>query len=143
MFEKIILDKNLLSENDLFAELSQNLDYLKDVDSIIINYKNFESVFQTIDKINKANNNFYNKQIFIISDVNNNFLKRILAKYIKLPMNYQIYTLNTDYFLNFLSNISFDKEIITQPYIKTFSTSFKQMPKYFVVSYFVDHLIYA
>ena len=82
------------------------------------------------------------KQVFVLDNLNQNFLKRILAKYIKILWMSKVYVINSNYTLAFFSSLSFDKDVGLEQYVKTFSLSFAQVPKYFLLSYLVDNLIY-
>lgn len=109
----------------------------------MVNSKIFDQVLDALGKINNWQDLELNKkQIFVVNDLNQNFLKRILAKYIKILGISKVYVLNNDYSLTFFSSLSFGKNVIVEQYVKTFSLSFSQVPKYFLLSYLVDNLIY-
>ena len=142
-FHTIILtDKKYFLEDEVFSKISENLNFIWKSDSIVLNSKNFDLVFQTLWNILKAQDLWLDKKnIYVSTEVNQNFIKRLLAKYVKVLSINKLYILDNDYFLNFLWEISFDKNVIEQKYIKPFETSFSNIPKYYIVSYFIDNLI--
>jgi hypothetical protein len=86
--------------------------------------------------------NLQEKTIYLVTDSNKFFLKRMLAKYIKPLEISRIYTLSQDKLLNFLSTLSLGKITNEEQYITPFSLSFQETPKYLPISYLVDRLIY-
>jgi len=86
--------------------------------------------------------NLKDKTIYLVTNSNKFFLKRLLAKYIKPIEISKIYTLSQDKLLNFLSSLSLGKITNEEPYILSFSLSFQETPKYLAISYLVDRLIY-
>lgn len=142
LFHQVILsDKKFFFEDEISASISENMEYLIWADYMIL-WDNFDEILQIIWKISKTQKlEFKNKSIFVSTTINQNLIKRLLAKYVKLLSIEKLYILNNDYFLNFLSDISFDKDIAGQKYIKPFEMSFSSVPKYYIVSYFLDNLI--
>lgn len=141
--EIIIENKKIIWEDNIIAKLSENILDIKSADIVVINSKFFDQILDSLGKINNWQDLELNKkQVFVLNDLNQNFLKRILAKYIKILWISKVYVLNNDYNLAFFSSLSFDKNVISETYVKTFSLSFAQVPKYFLLSYLVDNLIY-
>lgn len=141
--EIIIENKKIIWEDSILAKLSENILDIKSADTIVVNSKLFDQVLDALGKINNWQDLELNKkQVFVVNDLNQNFLKRILAKYIKILGISKVYVLNNDYSLTFFSSLSFGKNVIVEQYVKTFSLSFAQVPKYFLLSYLVDNLIY-
>lgn len=143
LFYKIILsDKKFFFEDEAFSKISENINYFKESDYLVLNNSNFDQIFQIVSNISKTQKlDLDKKSIFVSTDVNQNFMKRLLAKYVKTLFIDKIYILNNDYFLQFFWDISFDKDITSQKYIKPFQISFSNVPKYYIVSYFIDNLI--
>lgn len=142
-FNPIILEeKKTFSEEELMEKINDAIDDLKQSTTIIINTNNFDGLFQLLGKINtNANIGLKGKTIYLVTDINQNFLKRTLAKYIKLVGVEKIYTLPEDGFLNFMTALSFEKKITDQMYITNFSLTFQETPKLLLISYLIDNLI--
>jgi len=144
LFKKVIIkDKKLFWEDELFSELSENSSYIKNSSIIIINTNNFDSLFQSLWSINKIEPlNLNKKDIYLITDLNKHFLKRILAKYLNIIEVEEIYTVDEKDFFGVLSKLSFNKELKNDQTITPFSLSLQQSPKYILISYLIDNLIY-
>lgn len=144
LFKKVIIkEKKLFGEDELISQVSENSSYIKNSSIIIINISNFDSFFQVLWGINKTENlNLNKKDIYLITDLNKHFLKRIVAKYLNTVGLEKIYTISDDDFFNILSKLSFNKQIKNDPLITTFSLSFQEAPKYILISYLIDNLIY-
>ncbi len=144
LLDKILIEnKKIIWEEYIVTKLSENILDIKNADIVVINSKFFDQILDSLGKINNWQDlELNNKQVFVLNDLNQNFLKRILAKYIKILWISKVYVLNNDYALAFFSSLSFDKNAISETYVKTFSLSFAQVPKYFLLSYLVDNLIY-
>lgn len=144
LFKKIIInDKKLFGEDEIFWMLSENIAYIKNSSTIIINASNFDSILQFLGNINENDNlNLNKKDIYLITNLNKHFLKRILAKYLNIINVEKIYTISDNYLLNFLSNISLNKDLENDENITTFSLSFQEAPKYILISYLIDNLLY-
>lgn len=142
-FNPIILEeKKTFSEEEFLKKINSSLDDIKASKTIIINTNNFDGIFQILWEINHSDEiELRNKTIYLITDINKNFLKRTLAKYIKLIGVEKIYTLPQDELLNFMTALSFEKEIGDQMYITSFSLTFQETPKLLLVSYLIDNLI--
>lgn len=143
-FKKIFIkEKKIFWEDELLNQILENIAYIKNSSNIIINTNNFDNLLQLIGNVNTTENLKLNeKNIYLITDLNKNFLKRILAKYLNLVGVEKLYTVNEKDFLNILSKLSFEKNIEKENITTTFSLSFQESPKYFLVSYIVDNLIY-
>lgn len=110
---------------------------------LIINTSKFEVLLQILGKMQVSDDlNLQEKTIYLVTDSNRFFLKRMLAKYIKPLEISRIYTLSQDKLLNFLSTLSLGKITNEEQYITPFSLSFQETPKYLPISYLVDRLIY-
>ncbi|MDD3262709.1 MAG: 7TM domain-containing protein [Candidatus Absconditabacteria bacterium] len=144
LFKKIIIkEKKLFGEDELFGQISENIPYIKNSSTIIINTNNFDSLFQTLGNINKTDTlNLNKKDIYLITDLNKHFLKRILAKYMNIILIEKIYTVNDKDFFSIISKLSFNKDLQEDQIITTFSLSFQETPKYVLISYLIDNLIY-
>jgi hypothetical protein len=144
LFKKILLkEKKIFWEDELFAQISQNSNYIKNSSKIIINTDNFDSLFQILGNINKTDTlNLNKKDIYVITDVNKHFLKRIIAKHLNIIGIEKIYTANEKDLFNIISKLSFNKDIKWDQAITIFSLSFEETPKYILVSYLIDNLIY-
>lgn len=142
-FNPIILeDKKTFSEEEFMNKINWALDTIRQSNTIIINTNNFDGIFQILGKMNtNANIGLKGKTIYLVTDINKNFLKRTLAKYIKLVGVEKIYTLPQDELLNFMTALSFEKKITDQTYITNFSLTFQETPKLLLISYLIDNLI--
>lgn len=142
-FNPIILEeKKTFSEEEFIEKINSSLSDIKQSNTIIINTNNFDWIFQILWEINNNDEiKLKSKNIYLITDINKSFLKRSLAKYIKLIWVDKIYTLPEDEFLNFMTALSFEKELIGQAYITNFSLTFQETPKLLLISYLVDNLI--
>ncbi|HBB03880.1 TPA: hypothetical protein DCZ39_03190 [Patescibacteria group bacterium] len=109
---------------------------------LIINTSNFDVLLQILAKVHVSDNlNLKDKTIYLVTNSNKFFLKRVLAKYIKPIEITKIYTLSQDKLLNFLSTLSLNKITNQEEYITPFSLSFQETPKYLPISYLIDRLI--
>jgi hypothetical protein len=144
LFKKtIIKEKKIFGEDELFWQISENISYIKNSSTIIINTSNFDSLFQVLGNINKTDTlNLNKKDIYLITDLNKHFLKRILAKYMNIIGIEKIYTVNEKDFFSTLSKLSFNKKLEEDQTITTFSLAFQETPKYILISYIIDNLIY-
>lgn len=144
LFKKIIIkEKKLFGEDELLWELAENSSYIKNSSIIIINISNFDSFFQLLWNINKTETlNLNKKDIYLITDLNKYFLKRIVAKYLNTVWIEKIYTVSDKDFFSVLSKLSFKKDLQNDPTITTFSLLFQEAPKYILISYLIDNLIY-
>lgn len=141
--EIFITENKSFSEEEILAKIMDNINELQKTKILIINTSNFDILLQLLGKVHISNNlNLQDKTIYLITNSNKYFLKRILAKRIKSVEIEKIYTLPQDKLLNFLSTMSLGKITNQEPYITSFSMSFKETPKYLMISYFIDHLIY-
>jgi hypothetical protein len=142
-FNPIILeDKKTFSEEEFMNKINWALDTIRQSNTIIINTNNFDGIFQILGKMNTNSNiGLKGKTIYLVTDINKNFLKRTLAKYIKLVGVEKIYTLPQDELLNFMTALSFEKKITDQTYITNFSLTFQETPKLLLISYLIDNLI--
>ena len=142
-FNPIILDDTkTFSEEEFTSKINGWLDDITQSNTIIINTNNFDWIFQILGKMNQNENiGLKTKTIYLVTDINTNFLKRTLAKYIKLIWVEKIYTLPQDELLNFMTALSFEKQVTNESYITNFSLMFQETPKLFLVSYLVDNLI--
>lgn len=147
--QKILLQEVFLVENKNFVEddirsrLRANLDGIQSSKAIIINTSKFDILLQVLGELHTSDDlNLQDKTIYLVTDSNKFFLKRVLAKNIKPIEITKIYTLSEDKLLNFLSTFSLGKINNTEAYITPFSLSFHETPKYLPISYLVDRLIY-
>ena len=85
LFDHILLpEKSTFSEDEINSTLSTHIDFLKTADWIVLNNSNLDVVLQSISKINSNTNlELGKKEFFVVSNVNKNFIKRIISKYIK------------------------------------------------------------
>ncbi len=147
--QKILLQEIFISENKSFSEeelsnkILDNLEEIKKANTLIINTANFDILFQSLGKIDAITPlNLEWKTIYLVTNSNKFFLKRTLAKQIKSIKTEKIYTLSQSKLLNFLSTLSLGKIDNNEDYITSFSLSFHETPKFLIISYLVDHLIY-
>ena len=141
--EIFISDMNSFSEDEIFTKIEDNLDTIQASDTIIINTPKFDVLLQILGKLHTTDNlNLNNKKIYLVTNSNKFFLKRMLAKYVRPIDITTIYTLSEDKLLNFLSTLSLGKMTTHEEYITPFSLSFQWSPKYLAISYLVDRLIY-
>lgn len=141
--ENVFLDKNsFFSKNALLNKLSNSIYYLKNSEKIILNtqWPKLGSIFETFGSMSKLyNTEIWKKEICVITDMNSNFLNRILAKYTKIIWAQKISIIQKDNLFNFLFNIWNEEN---QKYKKIFSISIEDTPKYLFLSYIIDILIY-
>lgn len=144
LFKKaIIKEKKFFGEEELFSQIAENSSYIKNSSTIIINTSNFDSLLQTLGNINKTETlNLNKKDIYLVTDLNKYFLKRILAKYLNIIWVEKISIINDDDLFSLISKLSFNKELINDTTIVPFSLSFQEAPKYVLISYIIDNLIY-
>ncbi len=144
LFKKSILkEKVLFGEEDFTNQITENIPYIKNSSTIIINSNNFDSLFQILWNINKSENlNLDKKDIYITTDLNKYFLKRTLAKYMNIIWIHKIQTINEKDLFWLVSKLSFNKELEEDQSINSFSLLFQETPKYLIISYLVDNLIY-
>ena len=143
LLEIFITENKTFSEEEITSKITENLPELQKADTLIINTAHFDVLFQFLGKINMSNNlHLQDKTIYLVTDSNTYFLKRTLAKQIKSMDIQKIYTLPDAHFLNFLSTLSLNKLTNHEAYITPFSLSFHETPKFLIVSYLIDHLIY-
>lgn len=123
-------------------EITEHLTDIKATKTLIINTNNFDVLFQLLGKTNSTDNlNLKDKDIYLITDTNRFFLKRILAKYINGINVEKIYTIPANQTLNFLSTLSLNKLTKQEQYITAFSLTFQETPKFLLISYLIDNLI--
>jgi len=138
----LVENKNFV-EDDIRSRLRANLDGIQSSKAIIINTSKFDILLQVLGELHTSDDlNLQDKTIYLVTDSNKFFLKRVLAKNIKPIEITKIYTLSEDKLLNFLSTFSLGKINNTEAYITPFSLSFHETPKYLPISYLVDRLIY-
>jgi len=144
LFKKVIIkEKKLFGEDELFWQISENIAFIKNSSKIIINTNNFDSLFQILWNIDKTDTlNLDKKELYLITDLNKHFLKRTLAKYMKIIKIDKIYTTSDKDLFSLFSKLSFNKELKEDQIITTFSLSFQETPKYVLISYLIDNLIY-
>lgn len=141
--EIFISDNKNFSEEDIRTKINNNIIDIQTSSIIIINTLKFDVLLQLLWELHNSNElNLKGKTIYLVTNSNKFFLKRILAKYIKPIEITKIYTLSQDKMLNFLSTLSLGKIDNQEEYISPFSLSFHETPKYLVISYLVDRLIY-
>ena len=141
--EIFISDNKNFSEDEILNKIKDNIAAIQASTTLIINTSNFDVLLQLLAKVHVSDNlNFKDKTIYLITNSNKFFLKRILAKYIKPIEINKIYTISQDKLLNFLSTLSLGKITNEESYISPFSLSFQETPKYLAISYLVDRLIY-
>jgi len=141
--EIFLEDGNSFSEEEIQNKITENISDLQSSAMLIINTSKFEVLLQILGKMQVSDDlNLQEKTIYLVTDSNRFFLKRMLAKYIKPLEISRIYTLSQDKLLNFLSTLSLGKITNEEQYITPFSLSFQETPKYLPISYLVDRLIY-
>jgi len=141
--EIFISDNNNFSEAEIRTKIQNNLSDIQSSKILIINTSKFDVLLQILGELHTSNDlNLQDKTIYLVTNSNKFFLKRILAKYIKPIEISTIYTLSEDKLLNFLSMLSLGKITNQEDYIAPFSLSFHETPKYLAISYLVDRLIY-
>ena len=147
--QKILLQEIFISENKSFSEeeilnkITENITDIQGTKTLIINTSKFDVLLQLLAKVHASDNlNLKSKTIYLITNSNKFFLKRMLANHIKPLEITKIYTLPQDKSLNFLSTMSLGKISNQEEYITPFSMSFQETPKYLPISYLVDRLIY-
>lgn len=144
MLEEIFISENKnFSEEEIMSKITDNMTDIQKTKTLIINTSKFDVLLQLLGKVQASNDfNFKEKTIYLVTNSNRFFLKRMLAKYIKPIGITKIYTLSEDKLLNFLSTLSLGKITNKEQYITPFSLSFQETPKYLPISYLVDRLIY-
>lgn len=142
--EIFVADSKSFPEEELLAKINMNLKEIQSTNILIINTSNFDILFQLLGKINSTTPlNLQDKTIYLVTNSNKYFIKRILAKQIKSIEIEKLYTVPKDKLLNFLSSLSLDKiDNEEEKYITPFSLSFQETSKFLIISYIIDHLIY-
>lgn len=124
-------------------KITENIADIQKTKHLIINTSKVDILLQLLGKLEVSNTlNLHEKTIYLVTNSNKFFLKRMLAKYIKPLGVTKIYTFPNDKLLNFLSTLSLGKITNNELYITPFSLSFQETPKYLPISYLVDRLIY-
>lgn len=147
--QQILLEEIFISDNKNFSEeeisnkIIDNITHIQKSKMLIINTAKFDVLLQLLGKVQSSHNlNLKNKTIYLVTNSNKFFLKRMLAKYIRPIEITKIYTLPQDKLLNLISTLSLDKINNHEEYLTPFSLSFQETPKYLALSYLVDSLIY-
>ncbi|MDD5769679.1 MAG: 7TM domain-containing protein [Candidatus Gracilibacteria bacterium] len=107
-FGKIILkqEKGISLQEEFLSKITDKLYIFQDSDIIIINSNNFLEILQGFEKISKIYSiNFPNKKIFITTNSNFIFSKKVLSNSIN-TLNANVYTLYPANLLNFLNYLS-------------------------------------
>ncbi len=142
LFTKIISNNNVFFENEFKEEIIKNKVFIDNANTIIINNKDLESVFQILSKLDESNElNLSTKSIFIVNNTNKHFLKRTLSKYANILENENKYMINSNDLIVLISNLSFDKDVLWENLIEVFSLSFESKSSWLFLSYFIDNLI--
>lgn len=136
--------KNIFVEEDFFQVISDDISYFIDSEIIIVNNVNFPSIFEFLWKLwNLYWLSLSEKEIYLITHTNTNFLKRTLAQYLKKIWIVKIWIIETWDLLRFLDDISYETfNQDDKSYIQTFSISLEDVDKQYFLSYIVDFLIY-
>ena len=144
LFKKMILDKWLsINDENFLEDLSQDIYYIKNADNIIIQWDKINFVLQNFTKIIKFYNfDFSKKQIYAVTDINENFLRRVLFRYMKSIGTTEINILNQRDLLNFITQLASDKNIWKPTFVKSFNVSLEKKSPYLIISAAVDYLIY-
>lgn len=144
LLKEIFISENKnFSEEEILTKIQDNIPDIQASKILIINTSKFDVLLQILGELHASDNlNLKDKTIYLVTNSNKFFLKRILSKYIKPIEITKIYTLSQNKLLNFLSTLSLDKITNEEEYITPFSLSFHETPKYLAISYLVDRLIY-
>lgn len=110
-------------------------------DILIINDKNFQSYLEKYITIKKNSTTPLRKNIILITDVNQNLLKRSLAQYAQDLENDPISIINPLHFMNLLSDLSLEKPYLEQGYTTSFTRGIEHQSPWLFISYFVDELL--
>lgn len=142
-FDKILLDSiSSISNDDLTNKILENVWYLKSSDNIVISTQVFDRIFDVFQKLVKSDLiDFSKKNMYLIWE-NKLFMKRTLTKYLKPFKDPNIFVVEKNYLLNFLSDLSFDKTSFDPNYISNISLDSWTQSKFMFVSHAVDYLIY-
>lgn len=142
LFTKIISNNNVFLENELKEELIKQKVFIDNANTIIINNKDLEYVFQILSKLDEDNEiNLSNKTIFIVNNTNKYFVKRTLSKYSNILENENKYMINSSDLIALISNLSFGKDVLWEKLIEVFPLSFEWKSRWLFLSYFIDNLI--
>lgn len=137
------IDVRWTNQQEITKIIIENLYYINSSDYIVINTNDFSSIFDVLWKTSNFQElNLSDKKVFITTDLDPNFFKRLLWKYLKRIWLSKIYVFDEWYLINFLSVLSFGWDVTTESYIKYFTLSFEETPKIYIVSYLIDYLIY-
>lgn len=144
LLKEIFISENKnFSEEEILGKIKDNIPDIQASKLLIINTNKFDVLLQILGELHASDDlNLKDKTIYLVTNSNKFFLKRILSKYIKPIEITKIYTLSQDKLLNFFSTLSLDKITNEEDYITPFSVSFHETPKYLPISYLVDRLIY-
>ena len=137
-------EKTLFLEDEFFQIISEDISYFVDAEKIIINTSNFPSIFEFLWKLaNLYQTELNQKDIFLITDTNTNYIKRILAQYINKINVQNIFIVKNDYLIRFMDALSYENFQAEQKhYIHIFSVTFQDIQTQYFLSYIVDFLIY-
>lgn len=147
VIRKILVSwKTFFSENEFLERLNENLFYLNNADLLIVDSAKFNNIFEQLWQFAKVSwTNFWEKRSYVITDLNQELLKRLLAKYLKNVWITKLNVLSKDNSLNFFSSLSREWESYFDAnhwYIRLFNMSFHDLPKYKFFSFIIDSLIY-
>lgn len=142
-FDKIILDSiSSISNDDLTNKILENVGYLKSADNIVISTQVFDRIFDVFQKLVKSDlMDFSKKNMYLIWE-NKVFMKRTLTKYLRPLKDPNIFVVEKNYLLNFLSDLSFDKTKFDSDFISNISLDSWIQSKFLFFSNIVDYLIY-
>lgn len=142
LFNKVLAWNSAFSEEEIYNSLIEKQNMLNNADTIIVNDKEIDIVFQVLSKLSRVENvDLSDKDIFVINNTNKHLMKRILSKYTQLIKNDSIYIMDSSHLLNLLSDLSFGKDVLKESLIEVFPLSFQKASNKMVISYIIDVLI--
>lgn len=142
LFTKIISNNNVFLENELKEELIKEKSFISNANTIIINNKDLEYVFQILSKLDESEElKLSNKTIFLVNNTNKHFVKRTLSKYSNILENENKYMINSSDLIALVSDLSFGKDVLWENLIELFPLSFEWKSRWLFLSYFIDNLI--
>lgn len=142
LFYPLFTDARTFSKSTLIDRCATHRDYLQDVDMIVINMHNSHDLLQLLDdsiKINKIS--LLQKKIYVVSDFNTQLTQRVLAKYSKNWWIQQLYLLEENNFVPFLTQLSLSTNINKEIYANTTLLSFSSALSPYSLSSLLDRLV--
>lgn len=121
-----------------FPQLNQ---YIINSEIIIIHEKNFQPYLDKYIELKKNTTHPLTKQIILITDANQNLLKRSIAHYTPHMKDDEISIIRPIHLMNFLADLSLGTSYTGQSYSTSFQTNNQHNGSWFSLAWMVDELL--